>query len=152
MIRIHRYRVRIPFVIRERDYCFLTSNLFTSSINREFTFVRTYVSLTMRTLNGDYTRRIFDLLYSTFCPALQECVHDISKMGRLFVTHERKLWMYASYCQNKRICDFILNEYISNYFEVMFYGDGFLKFRFYVWPKFQWLITTRRLRLCWTGF
>jgi len=39
-------------------------------------------------------------------------------MGELFAANERKLLMYANYCQNKDICQFIQNEYINTYFEV----------------------------------
>jgi triple functional domain protein len=39
-------------------------------------------------------------------------------MGELFAANERKLLMYVNFCQNKDISQFILNEYISSYFDV----------------------------------
>ena len=51
---------------------------------------------------------------------LNDCAADISKMGQLFASHERKLLLYTPYCQNKRASDYILNEQRFPYLEVKY--------------------------------
>jgi triple functional domain protein len=40
------------------------------------------------------------------------------ELGNLFKRYDRKFQMYVVYCQNKPKSEFIVSEYIDNYFEV----------------------------------
>lgn len=42
------------------------------------------------------------------------------ELGNLFKRYDRKFQMYVVYCQNKPKSEFIVSEYIDNYFEVSF--------------------------------
>lgn len=55
---------------------------------------------------------------SIFVHDLENSAQNLTKMGDIFVNNERKLLQYVVFCQNKPICDFIMNEYINDYFEV----------------------------------
>ena len=40
------------------------------------------------------------------------------ELGNLFKRYDRKFQMYVVYCQNKPKSEFIVSEFIDNYFEV----------------------------------
>ncbi|XP_072541978.1 kalirin isoform X5 [Salminus brasiliensis] len=60
--------------------------------------------------------QIYDWHRDFFVGELEKCLEDHEKLPELFIKHERRLYMYVVYCQNKPKSEFIVAEYDS-YFE-----------------------------------
>uniref|UniRef100_A0AAR2KVC0 non-specific serine/threonine protein kinase n=1 Tax=Pygocentrus nattereri TaxID=42514 RepID=A0AAR2KVC0_PYGNA len=62
--------------------------------------------------------QIYDWHRNFFVGELEKCLEDHEKLPELFIKHERRLYMYVVYCQNKPKSEYIVAEYDS-YFEVV---------------------------------
>ncbi|XP_077393582.1 kalirin isoform X1 [Festucalex cinctus] len=60
--------------------------------------------------------QIFDWHRDFFVVELEKCLDNHEHLPELFIKHERRLYMYVIYCQNKPKSEFIVAEY-DNYFE-----------------------------------
>ena len=55
---------------------------------------------------------------SFFLKNLTKSMENPVELGNLFKRYDRKFQMYVVYCQNKPKSEFIVSEFIDNYFEV----------------------------------
>uniref|UniRef100_A0A8B9LTK4 non-specific serine/threonine protein kinase n=1 Tax=Astyanax mexicanus TaxID=7994 RepID=A0A8B9LTK4_ASTMX len=69
--------------------------------------------------------QIYDWHRDFFVGELEKCLEDHEKLPELFIKHERRLYMYVVYCQNKPKSEFIVAEYDS-YFEVNHHSSPLL--------------------------
>ncbi|XP_030643161.1 kalirin isoform X2 [Chanos chanos] len=60
--------------------------------------------------------QIYDWHRDFFVVELEKCLEEQERLPQLFMKHERRLYMYVVYCQNKPKSEFIVAEYDS-YFE-----------------------------------
>ena len=68
---------------------------------------------------------IFEWHRDFFRKNLEKCIKQPLELGQLFKKSERKFQMYVVYCQNKPKSEFIVSEYIDNYFEEIRHKLGF---------------------------
>uniref|UniRef100_A0A1A7XJ47 Rho guanine nucleotide exchange factor 25 n=1 Tax=Iconisemion striatum TaxID=60296 RepID=A0A1A7XJ47_9TELE len=60
--------------------------------------------------------QIYDWHRDFFVGELEKCLNDHELLPELFIRHERRMYMYVTYCQNKPKSEYIVAEYDS-YFE-----------------------------------
>ena len=60
---------------------------------------------------------IYEWHRDIFSKALENCLDHPEEIGPLFKKYDRRLRMYVVYCQNKPLSEFIVTEYMDNYFE-----------------------------------
>uniref|UniRef100_A0A3B4B606 DH domain-containing protein n=1 Tax=Periophthalmus magnuspinnatus TaxID=409849 RepID=A0A3B4B606_9GOBI len=61
-------------------------------------------------------QQIYEWHRDYFVGELEKCLDDHDHLAELFIKHERRLYMYVVYCQNKPKSEYIVAEYDS-YFE-----------------------------------
>ncbi|KAF7215186.1 transcript variant X2 [Nothobranchius furzeri] len=60
--------------------------------------------------------QIYDWHRDFFVGELEKCLNDHELLAELFIRHERRMYMYVTYCQNKPKSEYIVAEYDS-YFD-----------------------------------
>ncbi|XP_078085324.1 rho guanine nucleotide exchange factor 25-like [Mustelus asterias] len=71
-------------------------------------------------------QQIYEWHKNYFSGELEKCLQDPDHLAKLFIKHERRLDMYAVYCQNKPKSEYIVIEYEAYFEEVKLdLGDTF---------------------------
>lgn len=68
--------------------------------------------------------QIYDWHKDTFQKELEKCMEQPQRLGRVFISYERRLYMYVKYCENKPKSELMVSEFID-FFEEMRQSLGY---------------------------